>query len=62
MKHLVTRTSPFELALWVEPKQPMDLAIFKVKGTYCEGGINVKQMTKEGEERKSWAIKFLEKV
>jgi hypothetical protein len=62
MKHLVTRKNPFELALWVEPRQPMDLAIPKVKGTYCEGDINEEQMTKEGEERKSWAIKLLEKV
>jgi hypothetical protein len=62
MKHLATRTNPFELALWVEPRQPMDLTIPKVKRTYCEGGINVKQMTKEGEERKSLAIKLLEKV
>lgn len=50
------------MALWVEPRQPMDLAIPKVKGTYCEGDINEEQMTKEGEERKSWAIKLLEKV
>jgi hypothetical protein len=41
MKHLTTRTSPFELALWVEPRQPMDLTISNVKGTYCKGGINV---------------------
>jgi len=40
----------------------MDLTIPKVKGTYRDGGINVEQMTKEGEERKSWAIKLLEKV
>jgi hypothetical protein len=62
MKHLTTRTSPFELALWVEPRQLMDLAIPKVKRFYCEGNINAEQMTKEGEERKSWAIKLLEKV
>jgi hypothetical protein len=53
MKHLMIRISPFELALWVEPRQPMDLAIPKVKRTYHEGGINAEQMTKEGEERKS---------
>jgi hypothetical protein len=40
----------------------MDLAIPKVKRFYCEGNINAEQMTKEGEERKSWAIKLLEKV
>jgi hypothetical protein len=62
MKHLVTKTSPLELALWVEPRQPMDLAIPKVKWTYCESGINAKQMTKEGGEKTLWAIKLLEKV
>jgi hypothetical protein len=46
MKHLMTRTSSFELALWVEPWQLMDLAILKVKRVYCEGGIREEQMIK----------------
>jgi hypothetical protein len=40
----------------------MDLTIPKVKGTCRKGDKEAKKMAKEHEERKTWAIKLLEKV
>jgi len=57
-KHSAIKTNPFKLALEVEVKQPMDLAIFRTKGTHHEGNKEAKAMTKECEERKSWANKL----
>ncbi len=54
--------SHIELALGVEVKQPMDLTIPKTRGIHCEGGKDAKNMGKEFEERKSRAIKLLEKA
>jgi hypothetical protein len=62
IKHLATKMSPFELALGVEAKQPMDLTIPKIRGTWHKGDNEAKEMAKEHEERKTWAIKFLEKA
>jgi len=53
--------SHFELALEVEAKQLIDLTIPKKRGTLHEGDDEAKKMAKEYEERKTWAIKFLEK-
>jgi len=53
--------SRFELALEVETKQPIDLTIPKKRGTLHEGNDETKKMAKEYEERKTWAIKLLEK-
>ncbi len=60
-KHLASKMSHFELALEVEAKQPIDLTIPKKRGTIHEGDDEAKKMAKEYEERKTWAIKFLEK-
>jgi hypothetical protein len=57
-KHLAIKTNPSKLALGVEAKQPMDLAIFRTKGIHCEGNKEAKTMVKEHEERKSWANKL----
>jgi hypothetical protein len=54
--------SPFELALGVKTKQPMDLAILRIRNTYYEGSKDVEEMAKDHEEKKSWAIKFLKKM
>ncbi len=54
--------SPFELALGIETEQPMDLTILRTRGTCRKGRKEAKKMAKECEERKSWAIKFLEKM
>jgi hypothetical protein len=54
--------SPFELALGVETKQPMDLAILKTRSICCEGSKEAKKMATECEQRKTWAIKLLEKL
>ncbi len=54
--------SPFELALEVEVKQPMDLTIPKKRGTFHKGDNETKDMAKEYEERKSQAIELLEKM
>jgi hypothetical protein len=62
MKHLATKISPFELALGIEAKQPLDLTIPRTKGTCCDDSKNVEKMAKDCEERKSWAIKLLEKM
>jgi hypothetical protein len=51
--------NPFELALGVEAKQPMDLTI--PRNTHHEGGKEAEKMAKECEERKACAIKLLEK-
>ncbi len=45
--------SPFELALGLEMKQPMDLAILKTKGIHWEGNKKAEEMAKECEERKT---------
>jgi len=62
MKHLATKMSPFELALGIEAKQPLDLTISRTKDTCCDDSKNVEEMAKDCEERKSWAIKLLEKM
>jgi hypothetical protein len=49
---------PFELALRVETKQPMDLTIPKTICTCHKGNKEAKNMAKECEERKTWAIKL----
>jgi hypothetical protein len=54
--------SPFELALGVEVKQPMDLTIFRTKGIWCKCGKEAEEMAKGREERESQSIKLLEKV
>jgi hypothetical protein len=54
--------SPFELALGVKAKQPMDLAIFITRGMCHEGSKEVEDMTKECEKKKTWAIKLLQKA
>jgi hypothetical protein len=40
-KHSTTRMSPFELALGVEAKEHMNLAIPKIGGVRYKGGKNV---------------------
>jgi hypothetical protein len=52
--------SPFELALGVEAKQPMDLTIIRTKGSKHKGDKEAKKMAKKHEKRKAWAIKLLE--
>jgi len=42
--------SPFELALGIQTKQPMDLTIPRTKDTCCEGVKDVKKMAKDHEE------------
>jgi hypothetical protein len=54
--------SPFELALGVEVKQPIDLTIPKKKRILHGGDNEAKKMAKEYEERKARAIKLLEKM
>jgi hypothetical protein len=54
--------SPFELALGIEAKQPMDLAIPRTRGTRLEGDNEAEKMAKECEKRKGKAIKLLEKA
>jgi hypothetical protein len=53
MKHLATKMSPFELALGIEAKQPLDLTIPGTKGTCCDDSKDVEEMAKDCEERKS---------
>jgi hypothetical protein len=48
--------SPFELTLGIEVKQPMDLTIFRTKGTQCKCSKEVEEMAKGCEERTSRAI------
>jgi hypothetical protein len=45
-KHLATKLSPFELALGVEVKQPIDPAIFRIRGTRREGDKEAKEKAK----------------
>jgi hypothetical protein len=40
----------------------MDLTIPKTRGTCRKGDKEAKEMVKECEERKAWAIKLLKKV
>ncbi len=54
--------NPFELALRVEVKQPMDLAIPRTRSIHYKGGKEAEAMAKEREERKTQAIKLLEKA
>jgi hypothetical protein len=54
--------SPFELALGIEAKQPVDLTIPRTRGTCLEGDNEAEKMAKECEERKGKAIKLLEKA
>ncbi len=54
--------NPFELALRVEVKQPMDLTIPRTRGIHHKGGKEAEEMAKDHEERKSRAIKLLEKM
>jgi hypothetical protein len=39
----------------------MDLTILKVRGTSCKGNKDSKEMTKEHDKIKSWAMKFFKK-
>jgi hypothetical protein len=57
-KHSAIKTNPFMSALGVDAKQPKDLTILRTKGIHREGGKEVEAMTKECEERKSWANKL----
>jgi hypothetical protein len=50
------------LALGVEVKQPMDLTIPITRGMCHEGSKEAKEMAKECEERKTQAIKLLQKA
>ncbi len=61
-KHLAIKMSPFELVLGIEAKQPMGLTIFRTRGTCHKGDKETKEMAKEQERRKTWAIKLLEKA
>jgi vacuolar-type H+-ATPase subunit E/Vma4 len=54
--------NPFELALGVEAKQLMDLAIPKIRSIHCEGDKEAKEMAKECEKRKAQVTKLLEKT
>jgi len=54
--------NPFELALRVEVKQPMDLTIPRTRIIHYKGGKEAKAMAKKREERKTRAIKLLEKA
>jgi hypothetical protein len=54
--------SPFELALGVEAKQPMDLAIVWTRSTHCKGSEKAEEMAKECVKKKSQTIKALEKA
>jgi hypothetical protein len=54
--------NPFELALGVEVKQPMDLTIPRTRYTHREGGKQAEEMAKECEKKKAHAIKLLEKM
>jgi hypothetical protein len=57
-KHSTTKTNPFELALGVEAKQPMDLAIPRTRRTHHEGDKEAEEMAKECEKRKAHASSF----
>ncbi len=46
----------------IEAKKPMDLAIPRTRNIHCKGGKEAKELAKEHEVRKAWAIKFLEKA
>jgi len=48
--------------LGVEAKQAMDLTTLKTINTCCESGMDAEEMAKDCENRKSWAIKLLEKA
>jgi hypothetical protein len=61
-KPLPIPSGPFELASRIEVKQPMDLTIFRTKGIHHKGNKEAEKMVKDHEKRKSWAIKFLQKV
>ncbi len=62
IKHSATKMSPFELALGMKAKQPMDLTIFRIISTYCEGNKDVEEMAKDYEEKKTWATELLKKM
>jgi hypothetical protein len=61
-KHSITKMNPFELALGVEVKQPIDLTIPRTRDILREGSKQAEEMAKECDERKTRAIKLLEKV
>jgi len=44
----------------IETKQPMDLAILRIRSICCKGGKEVKELAKEREARKT-QVKLLEK-
>jgi hypothetical protein len=52
-KHPATKMNPFELALGVETKQPMDLAIVGTSSIHHKGGKEAKEMAKEHVKKKS---------
>jgi hypothetical protein len=54
--------NPFELALGIEMKEPMDLTILRRNGICRKGNKEVEEMAKDHEKGKLHAIKLLEKV
>ncbi len=61
-KYSTTKMNPFQLASGIKVKQPMDLTIPRKRSTCHEGDKEAEKMAKEHEEKKTWAIKLLEKV
>jgi hypothetical protein len=57
--HFTMKISPFELALKVKTRQPMNLTILNMGGDYHERGKNVKEMVRERKEIKTQAKKLL---
>jgi hypothetical protein len=43
----------------IETKQPMDLAILRIRSICCKGGKEAKELAKEREARKAQVIKLL---
>jgi len=54
--------NPFELALGLEAKKPMDLTIPRIISSHQKGKKQAKVMAKECENRKVRANKLLEKA
>jgi hypothetical protein len=48
--------------LGVEAKQAIDLTTLKTTSTCCESGMDAEKMAKDRENKKSRAIKLLEKA
>ncbi len=54
--------SPFELALGMEVKQPLDLVVLCTMGYHRDGGKNAKIMAKDSKELNACAKKLLEEA